>query len=61
MYSYLTIIAKLNNDYLDGPDPLNTPKSYQRDFLAGIFTIFSLHFLHVSEARFVLQNRLPNF
>jgi len=21
MYSYLTIIAKLNNDYLDGPDP----------------------------------------
>lgn len=35
--------------------------SFTRDFIAAMMADLMLHPLHLVEARYVLQNRLPNF
>ena len=60
-YLYLTILTQRNHDYLDGPDVLAAKPSYTKALFSGLFACTALHFLHLSEARFILQNRLPNF
>jgi hypothetical protein len=58
---YFTAITDINFKYIDGQDVLNIQPSYTKSCAAGLFTAGSLHFLHLAEARYVLQNRLPNF
>ena len=60
-YMYLTLVTQWNNNYLDGPDVMNIQPSYVKTLGTGLLASTILHFLHVTEARFVLQNRLPNF
>lgn len=60
-YLYLSTTNELNHYYLDGDDVLKTKGSYFKSLGSGLFACCTLHFLHLSEARFVLQNRLPNF
>lgn len=58
---YLTAYTDINFNYLEGPDILNSKPQYSKAVAAGLFTAGSLHFVHLAEARYVLQNRLPNF
>jgi hypothetical protein len=46
---------------LDGDDVLSIQPSYAKTFGSTLVAGAALHFLHVAEARYVLQNRLPNF
>lgn len=58
---FLTGVNEVNYKYLSGDDALNPNVSYPRSVAASIFIAGSLHLLHLTEARYVLQNRLPNF
>ena len=60
-YLYLTLMNQIHTDYLDGDDVMESSPSYGKTLCAGLFASASLHFLHLAEARYVLQNRLPNF
>ncbi|CDW86920.1 UNKNOWN [Stylonychia lemnae] len=46
---------------LDFGDDIFRKNSFWRDFLAATTASLLLHPLHLIEARFILQNRLPNF
>ena len=47
--------------YMDFGDDIFRKDSFLRDFAAATIASFCLHPLHLMEARFILQNRLPNF
>lgn len=51
----------MNNDYLDGPDVLNIKASYWKTYGSMLVAGAVMHLVHLAEARYVLQNRLPNF
>lgn len=60
-YLYVTIVNNIHAEYLDGDDVMDIKPSYGKSLAAGLCACVPLHFLHLAEARFVLQNRLPNF
>jgi hypothetical protein len=49
------------NDYMDGPDVMNVKPSYWKTVASMGVAGVVLHVVHLAEARYVLQNRLPNF
>ena len=51
----------MSNDYLDGPDVMNVKPSYWKTVGSMAVAGVVLHVVHLAEARYVLQNRLPNF
>ena len=46
---------------MTNPNELHSGVSYSGALATGLFCSCSMHILHLAEARFVLQNRLPNF
>jgi hypothetical protein len=46
---------------LDFGDDIFRKNSFWRDFTAATLSSLMLHPFHLLEARFILQNRLPNF
>lgn len=61
LYFFQYISTQIHHDYLDGPDVIKSEPSYSKALFAGLIASGVLHLLHLSEARFVLQNRIPNF
>ena len=61
LYLFAYCQAKIYNEYLDGEDAMNRDRSWSKSVLTGILISLFLHPLHQTEARFVLQNRIPNF
>ena len=53
--------VNIGNDYLDGDDVMNIKTNYLKTFGSSLGVATSLCLLHLAEARYVLQNRLPNF
>lgn len=47
--------------YFDTGNNIFKRNSFWRDFIAASMASVFLHPLHFAEARFILQNRLPNF
>ena len=58
---YMHCIQELNHNYIEGEDVLQSRTSFLKIFSVNLAACTCLHFLHLAEARFVLQNRLPSF
>jgi len=47
--------------FLDRDETILKRTSFVKDFLASLVTSCYLHFLHIMEARFIINNRIPSF